>query len=65
MTGVIMTDGWVNLIVIGAIIAIVFAFVVIFRIALARRGGRPGGKLAKPSKASQRQINPKTGDLFR
>lgn len=60
-----MSAGWVNLIALIAIPLIVASAVTIFYVAATRRGGRKKPGLAKPSKAHYRQVNPKTGDLFR
>lgn len=60
-----MPAGWINLIVILAIVVIVTAICAVFYYAATRKGGRPKPGLAKPSKAHYRKVNPKTGDLFR
>ncbi|MGF7007191.1 hypothetical protein [Aminobacter sp. BE322] len=60
-----MSAGWVNLIVLVAVVLIVASAATIFYVAATRRGGRKKPGLAKPSKAHYRQVNPKTGDLFR
>lgn len=60
-----MSAGWVNLVVLGAILLIVATAIAIFYVAATRRGGRRKPGLAKPSKAHYRKVNPKTGDLFR
>jgi flagellar basal body-associated protein FliL len=60
-----MPAGWVNLIVLIAILLIVGSAATIFYVAATRHGGRKKPGLAKPSKAHYRQVNPKTGDMFR
>ncbi len=59
-----MSDGWVNLIVLAAIVLIVTSIAAVFYIAATRRGGRKKAGPARPSKAHCRQVNPKTGDMF-
>lgn len=59
-----MSAGWVNLIVLIAIVLIVTGFVAIRIFAATRPAGRKKPGLAKPSKAHYRQINPKTGSMF-
>ena len=59
-----MSAGAVNLLVLCAIVAIFAAVAAITYVAATRRGGRRSGKLAKPSRAANRKVNPKTGDLF-
>lgn len=60
-----MIAGWINLIVVIGVILIAAAAVMIVHTVATRPKGRPSGKLAKPSKAQLRKVNPKTGDLFR
>ncbi len=60
-----MSAGTVNLLVLAGIVGIVAAFIAITYIAATRRGGRKGGKMAKPPAGAHRRVNPKTGDLFR
>jgi hypothetical protein len=60
-----MSAGWVNLIVLVAIVLIVAGFVAIRVIVATRTGGRRKPGLAKPPKTHHRRVNPKTGDLFR
>lgn len=55
----------VNLLVLVGIVGIVAAFIAITYFAATRRGGRMGGKMAKPPVAAHRRVNPKTGDFFR
>ncbi len=59
-----MSAGWVNLIVLVAIVLIVTGFVAIFIFAATRSAGQKKPGLAKPSKAHYRQVNPKTGSMF-
>nr|WP_156134597.1 hypothetical protein [Methylobacterium sp. ZNC0032] len=60
-----MSAGWVNLMALMAMLLIIASAVAIFFVGATRRGGRKQGGLAKPSQAHHRQVNPKTGDLFR
>ncbi|MCO5145814.1 MAG: hypothetical protein M9895_06495 [Aquamicrobium sp.] len=60
-----MSAGWVNLIVLVAIVMILAGIGAVFFLAATRRGGRRKAGLAKPSRAHYRRVNPKTGDLFR
>lgn len=60
-----MSAGWVNLIALAAAMLIIGGAIDVFYIAATRRGGRKKTGLAKPSKTHYRQVNPKTGDLFR
>jgi len=60
-----MSAGWMNLMVLAAIVLIVASTITIFYMAATRRGGRKKAGLARPSKAHYRRVNPKTGDLFR
>lgn len=59
-----MSAGWVNLIVLIAIVLIVTGFVAIRIFAATRPAGRKKPGSAKPSKAHYRQVNPKTGSMF-
>jgi hypothetical protein len=59
-----MSAGYVNLVVLVAILAIIGGAVAIFRFAATRPAGRRAPGVAKPSKTAQRKVNPKTGDLF-
>ncbi|WP_187970247.1 hypothetical protein [Aquibium microcysteis] len=59
-----MSAGFVNLVVLAAIVAIIGGAFAIFRYAATRPAGRRARGLAKPSKTAQRKVNPKTGDLF-
>lgn len=60
-----MSASLVNLIVVVAIMLIVAAIAAVFYYAATRKGGRRLSRTAKPSKEHYRQVNPKTGDLFR
>lgn len=60
-----MSAGWIDLIVIAAIVLIVAGVAAVFRMRASRRGGRKRPGLAKPPEAHYRRVNPKTGDLFR
>jgi hypothetical protein len=61
-----MSQGWVNWLVIISILLIVAGAITIFWLAATRRGGkRLKGRVAKPGRSAYRQVNPKTGDLFR
>lgn len=60
-----MSAGWINLIVLVAIVLIVAVFVTIRVFVATRPAGRKKSGLAKPSREHHRQVNPKTGDLFR
>lgn len=60
-----MFQGWVNLIVLVALVLIPSGAVAIFAVAATRRGGRKKTGLAKPSRTHYRKVNPKTGDMFR
>ena len=59
-----MSAGWINLIVLIAIVLIVAGFVAIRFFVATRPAGRKKPGLAKPSKAHYRQVNPKTGSMF-
>jgi hypothetical protein len=59
-----MSAGWVNLIVLVAIVLIVAGFVAIRVFVATRPPGRKKPGLAKPSSEHYRQVNPKTGGLF-
>ena len=59
-----MSAGWINLLVLVAIVAIVGGAFAIFRFAATRPAGRKAPGPAKPSRSAQRKVNPKTGDLF-
>jgi heme/copper-type cytochrome/quinol oxidase subunit 2 len=59
-----MSSGLINLLVVAVMIVIIAAVVSVFYVAATRRGGRKGRTSAKPSRAHNRKINPKTGDLF-
>jgi hypothetical protein len=59
-----MSAGWVNTTVLAGIVLIVVGFLFI-RIAARRRDGHRKPRLAKPSRAHYRKVNPKSGDLFR
>ena len=56
-----MSVGWVNLIVLIAIVLIVTGFVAIRIFVATRPTGRKKSGPAKPSKAHYRQVNPKGG----
>jgi hypothetical protein len=58
-----MTAGWVNLIVLVAIMLIITGFLAIFVFAATRPAGRKKPGSAKPSKVHFRQVNPKTGSM--
>lgn len=60
-----MSAGWVNLIALVAIVLIVAVFTAIRIFAATRLAGRKKPGLAKPSREHYRQVNPKTGGLFR
>ncbi|MEX4010323.1 hypothetical protein [Neoaquamicrobium sediminum] len=59
-----MSAGWVNLIVLVAIVLIVTGFVAIHIFVATRPTGQKKPGLAKPSKAHYRNVNPKTGTMF-
>jgi len=59
-----MSTNLVNLLVLVGIVVIVAGAGAIFYTAATRRGGRKSSTTAKPSRASRRKVNPKTGDLF-
>ena len=59
-----MSAGWVNLIVLVAIVLIVTGFVAIRIFVATRPTGQKKSGPAKPSKAHYRQVNPKTGSMF-
>ena len=59
-----MSAGWVNLIVLVAIVLIVAVFVTIRVFVATRPAGRKKSGLAKPSREHHRQVNPKTGTRF-
>lgn len=59
-----MSAGWVNLIVLVAIVLIVTGFVAIRVFVATCPPGHKKPRLAKPSKEHYRQINPKTGTRF-
>ena len=59
-----MSAGWVNLIVLVAILTIVTRFVTIVLRGAARRGGKPKPGLAKPPSSPAWKINPKTGSMY-
>ena len=59
-----MSAGWVNLIVLVAIVLIVTGFVAIRVFVATRPPGRKKPGLAKPSSEHYRHVNPKTGGLF-
>ena len=59
-----MSAGWVNLIVLVAIVLIVTGFVAIRVFVATRPPGRKKPGLAKPSSEHYRQVNPKTGTRF-
>jgi hypothetical protein len=59
-----MSAAAINLIVLVAIVAIFAGSVYVTMAALRASGGRRGGRIAKPSRAEQRKVNPKTGELF-
>ena len=60
-----MSAGWVNLIVLAAMLAIVAVMIAIFYFTATRKGGRRKTGLAKPPKDRYQRPNPKTGDMFR
>lgn len=60
-----MSAGWVNLIVLVVIVLIVAVFTAIRIFAATRPAGRKKRGLAKPPREHYRQVNPKTGGLFR
>lgn len=59
-----MSAGYVNLVVLVAVLVIIGGAFAIFRSAATRPAGCRAPRLAKPSKTAQRKVNPKTGDLF-
>lgn len=59
-----MSAGWVNRIVLVAIVLIVTGFVAIRGFVATRPPGRKKPGLAKPSSEHYRQVNPKTGTRF-
>ena len=59
-----MSAGWINLLALAAIVAIVGGAIAIFRFAATRPAGRKVRGPAQPSKGARRKVNPKTGDLF-
>lgn len=59
-----MTAGWINLVVLVAMLSIVSMIGFVFYRAATRRGGKRKPGMAKPSRAHYRKVNPKTGELF-
>lgn len=59
-----MSAEWLNLLVFAAILLIVAGAAAIFYVVATRPPGRKGGRMAKPSDAHYRQVNPNTGDRF-
>lgn len=60
-----MSQGWVNLIVLAALVLILAGVVSLFAVAAIRGGGRKKTGAAKPPKVQYRKVKPKTGDMFR
>ena len=59
-----MSTGWINLLVLVAIVAIIAGAIAIVRFAATRPAGRKAPGPAGPSRAARRKVNPKTGDLL-
>ena len=59
-----MSAGWINLLVLVAILATIGSAIAIFLFAATRPAGRKVSGSAEPSRMSRRKVNPKTGDLF-
>jgi len=60
-----MSSWLVNIFVLISMIMIIAGVIFVFYMSGRLRGGKKKPGLARPSKAHYRQVNPKTGDLFR
>jgi len=60
-----MSTAMTNLIVLCAIVLIVATVLTVFYVAATRKGGSQKPGLAKPPKAHNRRVNPKTGVISR
>lgn len=59
-----MSAGWVNILVLVAIAAIIGGAIAIFLFAATRPAGRKVDGSVRPSRTAQRKVNPKTGELL-
>lgn len=59
-----MSAGWINLLVLVAIVATIGGAIAVFRLAATRPAGRKVDGSVRPSRTAQRKVNPKTGELL-